>query len=202
MIAGLTLGLGSVVSVGPNNLMLIREGLVRGRIWTVATAIFVSYLFFLSIACVASDLMILVTPTAQSSLTWFGLIALSYFSVLSFRAASIARSTDILNEQQKESWFDCLRRIFVTVWLNPLTYVEFLLIPAAICRTYTSNQSRLAFTSGLVSMAAASCYAYALSGGLLAPCMRHRKAMQLFDLTSGLLLGGVAMVIGIKLIYS
>jgi hypothetical protein len=31
--AGMALGFGSVLSIGPNNLMLLREGLLRGRKW-------------------------------------------------------------------------------------------------------------------------------------------------------------------------
>jgi hypothetical protein len=36
---GMALGFGSVLSIGPNNLMLLREGLLRGRKWLVASTV-------------------------------------------------------------------------------------------------------------------------------------------------------------------
>ena len=44
---GLGFGAASMLSVGPNNLMLMREGLARGRTVTVATAVWLSYLVLL-----------------------------------------------------------------------------------------------------------------------------------------------------------
>ena len=48
---GVMLGVGSVLSVGPNNLMLLREGLHRGRTGTVIGTVLISYALLLAIAC-------------------------------------------------------------------------------------------------------------------------------------------------------
>jgi L-lysine exporter family protein LysE/ArgO len=50
MAMGFGIGAASFLSIGPNNLMIIREGLVRGRVVAVVTAVWVSYVLLLALA--------------------------------------------------------------------------------------------------------------------------------------------------------
>ena len=83
---GVTLGIGSVLSVGPNNLMLMREGVVRGRTGTVIGTVLISYGLLLAIACLAADWLTSGGPTMRTTLAGLGLAALSTFAFLSLRA--------------------------------------------------------------------------------------------------------------------
>jgi L-lysine exporter family protein LysE/ArgO len=79
-VTGLTLGFGSVLSLGPNNLLLLREGLLHGRKWLVASTVFSSHTALLAIACLATHWLAVLGPTLQTSLTWLGVLALLWFA--------------------------------------------------------------------------------------------------------------------------
>jgi L-lysine exporter family protein LysE/ArgO len=59
---GMALGFGSVLSIGPNNLMLLREGLLRGRKWRVASTVFSSLTAMLAIACLSTNWLAVLDP--------------------------------------------------------------------------------------------------------------------------------------------
>ena len=202
-VTGLALGFGSVLSVGPNNLMLLREGLLRRRKWLVASTVFGSHTAMLAIACLATNWLAVLGPAMQTALTWLGLLALLWFAWGSLRAALTVREKDRDGQARTaESPLDCLRRALAVVWLNPLTYIEFLLIPAVLCATYSNMHSRLQFVFGLVCMTAISCYGYSLGGLVCAPLIRDRHALQIFDLASGGILTGVAFILATTLVHA
>ena len=84
---GLGFGAASMLSVGPNNLMLMREGLAGGRTITVATVVWLSYLSLLLSAMVFVDLRQWIGPSTRVWLSWLGLASLAWFAVSAWRAA-------------------------------------------------------------------------------------------------------------------
>jgi L-lysine exporter family protein LysE/ArgO len=79
---GMALGFGSVLSIGPNNLMLLREGLLRGLKWLVASTVFSIRTAMFAIACLATNWHAVLGPAIQTALTWLGLLALLWFCLV------------------------------------------------------------------------------------------------------------------------
>lgn len=199
--AGLTLGAASLLSIGPNNLMLVREGLRGGRVGLVATLVWANYLVLVMVAFTLTDAIAIALAPLKSLLLWLGLAAVGWFAALSLRAALRAearRGPAILGQEGR---FACFCRVAAVVWLNPLTYVERLLIPAALCGTFENPALRLAFVSGLMIMTTVNCYGYSLASGYCASFLRHRRTLQVFDATSGLLLSCIAIAMGVALVH-
>ncbi len=199
-LGGVTLGVGSVLSVGPNNLMLLREGLVRGRTGTVIGAVLISYALLLVIACLFADWLALFGATMRTTLAGLGLAALSSFAFLSLRAGLASKAPVVVRSRSSETHPACLRRALRVIWLNPLTYLELLLIPAALCESYETLPMRVEFVTGLLTMAAIASCAYSFAGGLVASLVGRQNIARLFDLVSGLILAGVALVLASELV--
>ena len=191
LVVGVILGAASMLSVGPNTYLLVREGLVRGRVGLVATLVWSSEFIMLATAFVLSDAITTGLTPLRSALTWLGLAAVSWFAVMSLRAAGRSGGRSRLGVEG-ETVEACLRRFLMIVWLNPLAYVELLLIPSSMCQTFKEPHLRLQFMVGMTAMAALSCYGYAFGAGRCASLFRHRRSLQVFDLTSGLLLASIA----------
>ena len=68
-VAGLALGSASVLSIGPNSLMMIREGLARGRTGLVASVVLISEASLLGLAYVAAGTLSMDVPFLQSVLS-------------------------------------------------------------------------------------------------------------------------------------
>ena len=199
--AGLTLGAASILSIGPNNLMLLREGLRGGRVGLVATLVWTDYLLLVVMAFSLTDTIALALAPLRSLLLWLGLAAVAWFATLSLRAALRAEARRNPAAIGQESRFACVCRVAAVVWLNPLTYVERLLIPAAICGTFKDPMLRIEFVVGLMIMTTVNCYGYSLASGYCSSFLRHRRTLQVFDATSGLLLSCIAIAMGIALVH-
>ena len=197
--AGVMLGVASILSVGPNNLMLMREGLMRGRVGLAATLVFASYLSLLTVALCLTDLLAH-EGFVRSLMIWSGLIAVCWFSLKSFQAAIQSRSILQINHQVFENLSSCVRRIGLLVWLNPLTYVDLVLMPGSMCGSFQDYYVRLQFISGLMIVALMTCYGYAFGGGLLTSLFSHRRFIQIFDMTSGVVLSCIAVVMATGLL--
>lgn len=197
--AGLALGLASMASIGPNNLMMIREGLLRGRVLLVASLVWGTYVALIAASYLLGGSIARVDPALSAALSWLGLAAVAWFALQSFRAASVT-GCDEDRPGKYEIGRSCVARVMGVVWMNPLTYVELLLVPAALGQSFEAGGARLEFVMALMLMAALCCYGYTLGGGLMASVLRGRANLRISDLISGLILTGVALTMGIGLL--
>ena len=197
--AGTAMGAASILSVGPNNIMLMREGLVRGRVGVVAATVWTSYLVLLICALVLADKIAAKGSLIRPILAWLGLLALIWFAFLSDRA--YFRSSTSLYEKKAnpEKTADCMRRALTVVWLNPLTYVELLFIPSAMGCNFIMPICRVLFIAGLIVMATISCFGYSFAGRLCAPLFKNKYKVRVFDLVSGIIFSFMACMMALVL---
>ena len=200
LLTGLATGVTYLLSIGPNNLMIIREALSRGRIFIVASAILMSYVVLLLAALVFNEAVVTHVVAMRTVLSWLGLAAILCFSFLSFRSAFRPASKVHGADGERETMRACLKRSMEVAWLNPLMYVEFLIIPAAFSNNFDSPVLRQSFILGLIIMSAVCCYGYAIGGGICAVLFRHHRTLQVFDLISGSLLAVLGMAMAATLI--
>lgn len=198
--AGMAMGMASVLSVGPNNVTLMREGIAGGRVGLVATAVWTSRLILLVTALLLTQTIAVRGMVLRPALSWLGLVALCWFASSSLRAYARADKTLRLSASAREDTVDCLRRVLTIFWLNPLTYIELLFIPATVGGSFVLPICRALFIGGLIVMATASCYGYAFGGRLVEPLFRRRNMLRMFDLISGLLLSCMAVLMAVALV--
>ncbi|MER8787835.1 LysE family transporter [Mesorhizobium sp. M0983] len=197
--AGLALGMASMASIGPNNLMMIREGLLRGRVMFVASLVWATYVALIAISYMLGSSIAGLDPSLGTALSWLGLAAVSWFAVKSFRAAlAVGEAED--RSGKAETSRSCVARVMGVVGMNPLTYVERLFVPAAFGQSFAASGTQLEFMVTLILMSALGCYGYALGGGRVAPLLRSRASLRIFDLVSGLILSTVALVMAVGLV--
>ena len=198
--AGTAMGTASILSVGPNNIMLMREGLVRGRVGLVATTVWASYFILLATALILTNEIATEGRAIRPFLSWLGFLTITYFAYSSLRAYSRGSTGFRYPSDRREQTTDCMRRVLAIVWLNPLTYIELLFMPATVGGSFILPICRLLFISGLIMMATAASFGYSFGGGLLAPLFRRKDVLRAFDLCSGILLSILACVMAFALL--
>ncbi len=196
---GLVLGLASMASIGPNNLMIIREGLLRRRAIFVASLVWGTYVALLAASWPIGNSVTRLDPAFHTALSWLGLAALAWFALQSFRAAYAAGCVEDRADREAGAR-PCIARVMGVVWMNPLTYIELLLVPAALGQSFASGDARLQFILALVLMSALYCYGYALGGRIMALVLRSRANLRIFDFASGLVLAGLAAAMAVELV--
>lgn len=197
---GLAMGAASMISIGPNNIMLAREGLIGGRRCLVASLVAGSYAVLVLLAFLLAPRSAGIDAIWQQALCWAGIGALTWFALQAFRTAAQRKSAIGGSDAGHESLQRCLFRVMRIVWANPLTYVELLLIPAAICQSLAGDHDRISFAAALVIMSAICCYGYAYGGSLLTRVLRGQQGIRLFDLISGILLSTVLLCMVFNLV--
>ena len=189
-IYGLTIG-ATTLSLGPVNLMILREGLAAGRVLLTATCAWTSYWLLLGLAYLLAEASPVADATMRTALTRASVVALVVLSILSTRSGlrglRLAGGSDALTRHGIRS-----RYMLAVIWCSPLTYVELVLVPAGLCRTGVAAGSGFPFIAGYAIMAALVCLFYGYAGRLMAPLVTPR-ASSLFDLASGLVLAGLAV---------
>jgi L-lysine exporter family protein LysE/ArgO len=197
---GLAAGVASIISIGPNNLMMIREGLVRGRVLLVASLVLISEGALILGSYAMASSLVTFDSQFRLALSWGGLLAIGWFAIQALRAALMPGGGILatLNETGRS----CVLRVLGVVWLNPLAYLELLLIPAAIGQSLGSDEARLHFVAGLILADIVGCYGYALGGRAVSSLLRNGLSVRLFDLASGLVLSAVALTLAAGIVHA
>lgn len=198
---GFLMGVASIISVGPNNLLLLREGIVGGRTVTVASLVLGSYVALISAAVFLGSSSFRPADSLSHILSWGGLIALIYFAALSFKAVWTHEVNEGVSRAQ-ESLQECALRVLKVVWVNPLTWLELLLVPTALARSFQSDIERIFFAAALLAMSALCCFGYALFGHLVASVVTRRSYLKVFDLVSGVILACMSASLATSLIFA
>ena len=197
---GVMLGGASIFSIGPSNVMLMREGLIRGRVGLVASSVWVSNLMLLTASLLLTDTIARGLLPLRSVLTLLGIATVSWFAVRSFRSAKRLGMILCDGSTVKERTGECLWRALATVWFNPLFYIELLLIPASISDGFKDPSLRLQFAIGLAAMISIKVYGYAFAAGSCAAYLKPGRSLQYFDMASGLTLTCVAVLMAARFV--
>lgn len=186
---GLAMGAASMLSVGPNNLLLLRSGLCGRSPVPAVTAILGSYVLLVVMATAMAGSAVTVNEATERLLKWAGLVALVNFAITSFRSGLSAK------RQGRGPQADALGlgTILRTVWLNPLTFVELFLIPLSLAKSMTGDFDRMAFATALLAMSALCCLGYAYGGVAVSRLLGAPRLLASFDLVSGFILGGMSI---------
>ncbi len=198
--AGTAMGTASILSIGPNNLMLMREGLIKGRVGLVSFTVWTSYLILFSSALILTGNIAEQGGLIRTALSWLVFLAVTWFAFLSLR--SYVQASSIFQQQahERESTNACILRVLMIVWLNPLTYIELLFIPATMGGSFILPICRLLFILGLIMMATVASFGYSFGGGFCAPFFRSSNRLRMFDLGSGVILSCMACIMAVALV--
>lgn len=184
--AGLAIGATSVLSVGPNNLMMLREGVVRGRIGLVSVTVCVNSAVMILGAAASADVAIAQAGSSvRTALVWFGVALLGFMALKSFLTALQPAPS-----APRAGVSDVVRALGV-MWCNPLTYLELFFAPATVAQLY-GGWARAGFFAGLLVTVTLGCCAYPLIGSLFGQSWVARGGARALDLASGLALTGAA----------
>lgn len=193
---GLAMGAASMLSVGPNNLLLLRSGLCGRSPVPAVSAILGSYVLLVVMATVMAASAVTVNETTERLLKWAGVVALVGFAITSFRAGLSPKRQGRGTEADAVGLGTALR----TVWLNPLTFVELFFIPLSLVRSMTGDFDRTAFATALLAMSALCCLGYAYGGVAVSRLLGAPRLLASFDLVSGLILSGMSISLGYGLL--
>jgi L-lysine exporter family protein LysE/ArgO len=185
MIEGFLLSAGLIVGIGPQNTLILRQGLRR------------QHLLLIVLLCTLLDAILITLGTVgvgaliqgvwlHKLMTYAGIAALLYYGACSFRAAfsPALEAKDVVTLPTRRQ---IVTAILAVSLLNPSVYIDTMLLIGGGANHYQPDQ-RLWFAVGAVAASLVWFLGLTYGSALLAPVLKQARVLRGIDLFSGGLL--------------
>ena len=176
---GLTASL--IVAIGAQNAFLLRQGLKREYVFTLATICFVSDALLIALGCAGFGSLIAAHPSWVRAVSWIGAAFLLFYGARSALAAlkpqTLALETAPKNGgDYRKAVLGCL----AMTWLNPHVYLDTVLLLGGIGGRYPAA-TRIYFALGAMSVSCAWFYGLGYGAGWLTLLFRKPLTWRVLD---------------------
>jgi L-lysine exporter family protein LysE/ArgO len=187
-LAGFGFGLTLMLSLGPRNTHLIRQGLSRNFALTTATTGYLSdvVLVLASLAGVGS--LIAGAPGLVRLLGWLGAGFLAFCGARGLIAAIRAPAVSMVGARQP-TWARAAATMLAVTWANPLYYIQVLIPFGWLSTRFDSAHGAQLFGAGMLIASFARFYGYTFAATRLSRFFGRPGALRAFEMAAaGLLL--------------
>jgi L-lysine exporter family protein LysE/ArgO len=195
--SGFLLGASFIFSIGPQNLALINAGLARDNILVVASTGYLSEIMLVIAGLLGFQSSLAAYPGAMMALHLLGIAFLVFYGISAI-CRSFRREQMVPDDMAecRHTRGHAIVAMLVVTWLNPLVYVEIVLLVGLVSSAFDTN-IRLWLGVGFLLASAVRFYGWSLTGQMLRSWLGRPARRQQFAMISGcLLLGSAAMLAG------
>lgn len=190
---GFVLGAGLILAIGAQNLYVLRQGLRRSHVFTVAMACSIIDAALIVAGVAGMGTLIAANETLTRAAAWGGAAFLLVYGAVALRAA--IRPTRIAIDVEATGPAETLPRVLGTVaafsLLNPHVYLDTVVILGGLGAQYPAD-SRSAFAAGATVASFTWFFALAYGARVAAPLFVKPQAQRLLDLFVWIVMWGIA----------
>ena len=185
IITGFLLGSSLIVAIGPQNIFVLRQGILRKHIFLVASFCSISdiTLIFLGIGGIS---LIFENVIKTYSDYLFGISALWLLCYGIVRLYSSVKNESKLNIDSKEngSTFSILSSLFIITFANPHVYLDTVILIGSVSQQFSENEK---YIFGLGSSIASVIFFFSLAYGskFIIPLMKNSLSWRILDFFIG-----------------
>jgi L-lysine exporter family protein LysE/ArgO len=188
---GFALGGGLILAIGAQNAFVLRQGLRREHVFTVAAICFLCDGALIALGCAGFASLLQLVPALPGIAAWGGAVFLLAYGARAFRAAWKPASLGSELRGTRNSW----RRIAVTTLalslLNPHVYLDTVILLGSVA-AQLPDPARTAFGLGAVTASGLFFFSLAYGASLLAPWFARPATWRWLDLLVGLVMWTIA----------
>ncbi|QJP17334.1 LysE family transporter [Starkeya sp. ORNL1] len=192
-LAGFVFGLGLIFSLGPQNLMLIRAGMMRNHPLAVASTGYVSEIAFVAMGIGGLGTLLTQHPMASGTLQAGCAAFLAWWGVRVLLNARRAPTGDTA-EEVCGSRLQAIGSMLAVTWLNPLVWLEAMFFVGVFSSGYAS-EAQIGFAAGFLSASAIKFYGWSLAGVGLSRCFDRQICREKLDAVAGVVLISAAVLL-------
>ncbi len=201
LITGLFLGFSLIIAIGPQNIFVLRQGILKKHVFLVA--------FFCSI----SDITLIFIGIGGISLIFeniiktysnflFGISALWLIFYGIARLYSSIKNESKLNIDSKEngSTFSILSSLFIITFANPHVYLDTVILIGSVSQQFSGNEK---YIFGLGSSIASIIFFFSLAYGakFIIPLMKNSLSWRILDFFIGAIMLLIAFNLTLEISY-
>ena len=195
LITGLFLGFSLIIAIGPQNIFVLRQGILKKHVFLVAFFCSISdiTLIFIGIGGIS---LILENIIKTYSDFLFGISALWLIFYGIARLFSSIKNKSKLNIDSKEngSTFSILSSLFIITFANPHVYLDTVILIGSVSQQFSGNEK---YIFGLGSSIASIIFFFSLAYGakFIIPLMKNSLSWRILDF----FIGAIMLLIGFNL---
>lgn len=189
--AGFAFGLGLILSIGPQNLMLIRAGLARNHPMVVASTGYVSEVLLVALGIGGLGALLAANPAVSSLLQALSAVFLAWCGLRILVKVGRERKTHAL-EAGGVPLTRAVGAMLVVTWLNPLAWLEAMFLVGVL----SSGHEAIGFATGFLLASAIKFYGWSLAGMTLSRHLGNARCLACMDAVAGVVLIAVAALLG------
>lgn len=214
VLAGLLLGFSLIVAVGPQNLLLIRQGARREGVTAVIAVCLLSDVLLLSLGTLGVGVLVDRAPLLLTALKWAGVAYLAWFSSAALRDALRAHrrvgatviEADGPRGQEgaagggtalatrvrpRRTWVKPMWAAVALTWLNPSAYLDSLVMIGGLANQY-GDPGRWLFTGGALLASFIWFPVVGYGAGLLSGPLSSPRVWRVLNVAIAVVLAGLA----------
>ena len=187
---GLLVGASLIIAIGAQNAYLIKQGLSKQYIATVAGICFLGDVVLMSFSVLGAGNMFAQTPWLNLALTLIGCVFLLVYAYRCFKSAYVGQaslSDDVLINNTSKTHKQVALMAFALTFLNPHVYIDTIVIIGGIATTLTITQ-KWWFLIGSLSTSLVWFFGVGYGSRLLLPWFSKPKTWQILDASIGVLM--------------
>ncbi|MDB5987304.1 MAG: arginine efflux transporter ArgO [Nevskia sp.] len=178
---GFGLSASLIVAIGAQNAFMLRQGLKREHVFTLATICFVSDATLIALGCAGFGSLVQAHPSWVHAVTWIGSAFLIFYGARSALAALQPRPR-VLEAAPKNggTYRKAVLTCLAMTWLNPHVYLDTVLLLGGIGGRYPA-EPRVYFALGAMSVSCLWFYGLGYGAGWLTPLFHKPLTWRVLD---------------------
>lgn len=189
-IQGFTLGAALILPIGPQNTIVLRQGMLRRYALLAATFCVISDMVLISTGVLGGAAVLQRYPLLMLGMTWMGVIFLLWYSYGLIK--TIRHPVSAAGEGgSAQSLGQLLLTLFAVTWLNPHVYLDTVVLLGSLGSQIPEEQ-RVTFVIGAVSASIIWFYLLSSVSTLLSAKLMQPRIQRLISLTVIVLLLSLA----------
>ena len=190
---GFALSASLIVSIGAQNMFVLRQGLKREHVLPVVLFCAVADSVLVIAGVSGLGRLLAAVPGLSMALSLGGAAFLSWYAIGAFRRA-VRPATLVVEGDSRLSLAAALAATAAFTLLNPHVYIDTVMLMGAVGSSLPENQ-RIFFIIGASSFAAIWFASIGFGARFLAPLFARSAAWRVLDVVTGLMMTAIALIL-------
>ena len=201
IITGLFLGFSLIVAIGPQNIFVLRQGLLKKNVFLVASFCSISDILLIFIGIGGISLIFENIIKSYSDFL-FGISALWLLGYGMLRLFSSLKNESKLKIDTEEngSALSILFTLFIITFANPHVYLDTVILIGSVSQQFSGNEK---YMFGMGSSIASIIFFFSLAYGakLIVPVMENSSSWRILDFFIGVIMSIIAFNLILEISY-
>ena len=201
LFTGLLLGFSLIIAIGPQNIFVLRQGLLKKNVFLVASFCSISDILLIFIGIGGISLIFENVINSYSDFL-FGISALWLLGYGMLRLFSSLKNESKLKIDTEEngSALSILFTLFIITFANPHVYLDTVILIGSVSQQFSGNEK---YMFGMGSSIASIIFFFSLAYGakLIVPVMENSSSWRILDFFIGVIMSIIAFNLILEISY-